>query len=374
MGDSSVKRIFFLGAGFSAHAGFPLGNNMLNFMEQNLHEINVMDKHYLSILRDIIEVYNKSNLGFFTDNLELLLTSLTLFDTYTKSNPILDELKKVYKRNIATTGDDKYYFPQHFISRIAHGVMTAFKNYHMSISNLENNSSVEGKSKKTAYSKFFDMLDENDSIITVNYDVICEQELWRRNKWTPLDGYGFRKTKDSLDLHVGPEQSAVKVYKLHGSINWAESNIARGKIMLTDLPIYFKDFKGKYTENDERGASIANVLILPNYLQSFIQHKAMLKVWNIAEEILLECEKLYFIGYSLSDIDCSLQLMLCNAIEKNSNLRKNKISVINNCNMDLGENLLSEKHNVFIRYQQLFGNYSCECKKESFERWINTKT
>src|SRR5262249_3239997 len=65
-----------------------------------------------------------------------------------------------------------------------------------------------------AYEQFAsETVQPGDAIISFNYDVSLERELARTNKWSIGDGYGF-------DIPEFPKHSAVKIYKLHGSVNW----------------------------------------------------------------------------------------------------------------------------------------------------------
>jgi hypothetical protein len=52
-----------------------------------------------------------------------------------------------------------------------------------------------------------------DCVITFNYDVSLDAHLRKAGKWSVGDGYGF-------SLEGLPQGSQVKLFKLHGSINW----------------------------------------------------------------------------------------------------------------------------------------------------------
>ena len=327
-----MKRVFFLGAGFSNLADFPLGNDLLSFVKQKLassHELFDQDV-YLPILEKVIDVFNASNRSFFAGNLELLLTSLTLSLNYGEKD-FIDKLMPIYKEFISH-GETGYFFPHHIIGRITYGIRSAFRNHHIRISSYGKNPPIDDVDKAGIYDYFFDMLEEGDVIITLNYDLISEQALWTKDKWTLLDGYGFKKSKESfmdenkIDLHEIPNQSKIKIYKLHGSINWAIDD-ENNKIILTDLQGFFKDYKGKNTEDNKFHANQASCLILPNYSRSLIGQNAMLEVWRKANKAISECEQLYFVGYGLSDIDSSIHYLLYDSINSNSKLNKKNVFI-----------------------------------------------
>ena len=367
-----MARVFFLGAGFSKLAGFPLGSELLAFVRQKLSSsVDYFDKNvYFPILEQVIEVYNSSNRGFSTSNLELLLTSFTLSLTY-NDNDFINKFRPIYEKFISKRAKS-YFFPHHIIGRITFGIRNAFLNHHSKISDYTKSPPIGDKNIAVVYNKFFDMLRKDDIIVTLNYDILCEQGLWIRDKWTLLDGYGFEKSKESLmgtdkvHLYTKPDTSIVKIYKLHGSINWA-GDYKQDGIILTDLTGFFKGFNGKNTENDKFDANEASRLILPNYSRSFIEQRAILEIWRKAKKEISKCEELYFIGYSLSDIDSSLQFMLYDAIGANKKLNRNTICVIDN---EQKEYLASSvERNARLRFEKFLNNKFSFINK-SFKDWI----
>ncbi|KPK98199.1 MAG: hypothetical protein AMJ95_05690 [Omnitrophica WOR_2 bacterium SM23_72] len=368
-----MKRVFFLGAGFSNLAGFPLGAELLHFVRQKLaSSVELMDQQvYLPILEQTIEIFKSSGRSFFANNLELLLTSFTLSLSYNDTE-FIDKFKPIYETYISS-GDKRYFFPQHVIGRITYGIRSAFRNHHILISGYGESPPIADQEKAEIYNKFFNMLGSEDTIITLNYDILCEQALWNNDKWTFLDGYGFNKTKESLmgsdnvGLYVKPEKSIVKIYKLHGSINWAEDYEKNEGIILTDLLVFSKSFKGRNTEDNKIGASEINRLILPNYSRSFIKQHAILEIWKAAKKSISECDELYFIGYGLSDIDSSLQFLLYDSISSNIKLNKESIFVIDNQSIE--HTFAFSEKSVFLRYSR-FLNDKCTFIKQSFKDWI----
>ena len=367
-----MKRVFFLGAGFSKLAGFPLGADLLNFVWQKLSNSKEWDNQqiYFPILEKTINIYNSSGRGFFATNLELLLTSFTLSMTYNDKD-FLNKFKPIYKKYISK-GNHRYTFYHHIIGRIAYGLRNAFRDHHMRISNFRKTCPIANKRKASIYDKFFNMLCAGDTIITLNYDLLCEQALWIKDKWTFLDGYGFDKTKESVmgrgkaGLYKKLEKSIVKIFKLHGSINWAEDYNTNG-IILSDL-LFFEDFRGNDTEDNKFGANFANRLILPNYSRSFIGQNAILEIWRKAKKAISECENLYFIGYALSDIDSPIQFLLYDSIRSNSRLNKEKIFVIDN--QPIKYTYGFSKKSVRLRYSR-FLDGKCTFINKSFKDWAS---
>lgn len=367
-----MGRVYFLGSGFSSLAGFPLGNNLLDFVRQQLStSVELFDKDvYSPVLESVISLYESSGQKYFSKNLELLLTSFSLSLVY-NDGEFLDKLKPIYYKFISKSGDKRYFFPKHILGRIVYGIRSAFLNHHIKISDYGKSLPIFDKKICEVYDKFFDMLEEGDTILTLNYDLLCEQGLWNKEKWTFLDGYGFKKDKgnilgiDKMHLYKRPESSEIKIYKLHGSVNWAK-DYEQEEIILDGL-YYFKGFKGKHTEADKFHAD-KQMIILPNYVRSFIKQKELLKIWCEAKKLISCCDELYFVGYSLSDIDSSLQYMLYDSISTNQKLDKSKIYVIDNqpteYTYEFSEKSVRLKFDKFLDGKFTFIN-------KSFEDWIN---
>ena len=86
--------------------------------------------------------------------------------------------------------------------------------------------------------------------------------------------------------------------------------------------------------------------------------------WEAKNEIS-KCDELFFIGYSLSDIDSSLQYMIYDAVCANVKLSRDRIHIINNQIIPPGD-LLDEKINVFIATNDR------ELRKNASKRGIRT--
>jgi len=370
-----MGRVFFLGAGFSKHAGFPLGGELLSFVRQELNNSkDYFDQScYSPILERVIELYKSSNLSHFASNFELLLTSLSLLLAYNDKD-FIDKLRPIYDEFVGSYDSKRYFLPELILGRITYGIRNAFLNHHMKICDYWDSPFICDEIIAGAYSRFFDILEAGDVIITLNYDVLCEQGLWNKRKWTFLDGYGFKKEKedlmdkDKVHLYTQAEESQIKVLKLHGSVNWA-GDYDKDGIILNDLQRYFHGYSGNDYERATGDQTIT--LVLPSYLTSYIKRKFILEIWRQARECIINCDQLYFIGYSLSDIDSALQYMLYDAISSNQKLNKGDIYVIDNQSSDgtfefFYKKDISMKFNKFLNGKYTFIN-------KAFEDWIMDK-
>lgn len=68
-----------------------------------------------------------------------------------------------------------------------------------------------------------DLLKENDSIITLNYDCLLEGVLDYLGVWTPRDGYARISAFPTDSILTNPKK--ITIHKIHGSENFVESSV-----------------------------------------------------------------------------------------------------------------------------------------------------
>lgn len=162
------------------------------------------------------------------------------------------------------------------------------------------------------------------SIISLNWDTLFE--------WILNDSNQGNKNKTSIDyctfnhLLKDPEQgnllfqdraSAIKIMKLHGSINWLYcSNCAR---LYTDfnenIGINFETICPCCPNIDKQGISMEEMIITPTMLKEFQNHHLKL-AWQHAFMELNQADIVVFIGYSLPIADFELRYFFKKALLK----------------------------------------------------------
>lgn len=146
----------------------------------------------------------------------------------------------------------------------------------------------------------------NTSILSFNYDIALDYACHYRG--LPID-YCLEDTAD---------RNAMKVLKLHGSLNWTDCKKCK-KIVAWKMNDYFN----KYTWNLDRTKSVQ--LNISNQLSNFAHcgighipsypyivpptwnksehHHAIENVWKHAAKELAQAENIFVIGYSLPETD-----------------------------------------------------------------------
>ncbi len=89
------------------------------------------------------------------------------------------------------------------------------------------------------YKKFYSLLTQQDTIVSLNYDLLSEIFLWNLNKWSFLDGYsdGVPFPPEEFGIKEYPHNkkqiSDIKIYKVHGSLNWIVYKGEKFLVLLT---------------------------------------------------------------------------------------------------------------------------------------------
>lgn len=208
-------------------------------------------------------------------------------------------------------------------------------------------------------------LNDDDSIITFNWDTLIDKSLKYNKSWSPKDGYYIRPKMMYRDRWIEGENGKTKNFllKLHGSTNWISSyiyyNFEEKKISFdhagsqntfyvyentkTPYPCYdgrympgYEDFSmGYYPPNlplNEKGKKIPDgysrikmtqrfgfnpkgksksegvvsmpIIIPPVKNKSYDFYGDLFpKLWEKAEDILREADKIYILGYSFPATD-----------------------------------------------------------------------
>jgi hypothetical protein len=146
-------------------------------------------------------------------------------------------------------------------------------------------------------------IEKGDALLTFNYDTVIEESMPENiSLWTPREGYGIDVTgvghewaKKWLSNHkIESEKKAqVKLFKLHGSINWRLYK--NNKVVLKKRPYVVKARKGN--PNYEGAA------FLPPGWHKRVDRQPYSTIWRKARLEMERCKTLVIIGYSLPDTD-----------------------------------------------------------------------
>jgi hypothetical protein len=297
------KTIFILGAGASKEAGAPLMKEFVDVAE-SLYATGQIDNDSKESFELVFKAYHElkaiyANAYLEIDNIESLFASFEMAKLLGRLgnlppeslDKLPDAIKHVIEKTLELTVD--------FISSIQNGKQ--FDNVTVRPAN--------------GYAQFGAMLRDyfdksknygNVSVITFNYDICIDHTLIFHG--IPLD-YCLERS----------EQGAVKVLKLHGSLNWAYCDKC-SKVIPFDETFFESGLtvrssssashvKKKYNataklkgfKHCEQNAS--SLMIVPPTWSKGQFHNQIKEVWQSAAKELAAAENIFICGYSMPETD-----------------------------------------------------------------------
>ena len=273
---------YVLGAGASHHAGYPLCKELWPRMTTWVSESPAAQSSYERVINRVRGWLNDP-----VDDMEAVLTDLTL------KRGVFGEL---------SDSDGK---------AMLDGIRECFRGFFKDIH------SKKKRGGARLYRDFAGKVEPGDVIVTFNYDVALENELFPAGRFRVRGGYGR-----AMALEWPEGKSSVVVLKLHGSINWngrigSQGAFVLGKHLspfvdnvdglLVDYPksVLDKEFKA----SNVVGQSIT--LILPSYRKRYSVRTSIgpefvafyKSLWAEAAEKLRGANRIVIIGYRMPAAD-----------------------------------------------------------------------
>lgn len=149
-----------------------------------------------------------------------------------------------------------------------------------------------------------------NTIISFNYDMVVEKALGIIK--VPFT-YGFKgKTVNYGDgaagTHGPDSESAIRLLKLHGSVNWAVTGTRGGKLKV------FKDYHAV------REAGCVPTLVPPTWRKTFA--KQLDHIWQECARALRSATRVIVVGFSMPPTDTHFKYLLGAGLQGNVSLRE----------------------------------------------------
>ena len=295
--------VFILGAGASKQCGAPLMADFLDVANQLLRSRSVEDKkeHFENVFRAIgalQSVHSKAQLDL--TNIESVFTALEIsnvlgklpnFDA-TEIPSVISSLKKVIVKTLESTIN----FPT---SQSYIGTPEPYESFTKLLSHL----------REEAFPQ------QSVSVITFNYDISIDTALFR-------EGIG-----PNYGIPPDPNcHNPVSLYKLHGSLNWAQRKDS-GTVYPLQLNQYFakysvhgfnkrgtckipigsqlSEYFSKYSDVEVESEPV----IVPPTWNKSDYHQALSTIWGKAAQDLSKARTIFICGYSLPETDAFFRLL-----------------------------------------------------------------
>ncbi|BDQ01552.1 SIR2 family protein [Ignavibacterium sp.] len=339
-----MKTAIFFGAGASRAEGAPLQGELF----KEYFKFIRADKptYYTTEMERELRAFFHLMFSIDVDNSDLAKIK---FPTFEEVLGVLDlaiqrneTLKNYDLDNIASNNNRLRNVRLHIImsmAQIIHEKLKSYKSLH------------EELCKKLATSNLI----KDVIFLTTNYDILIDNAL------TKLVDDPFKLTLDygidfvnflAEDDWKAPKQNSVKLFKLHGSLNWLYcptcNNITltpKEKGVIRLLP----DMYGQEKKNCSHCDSLFVPMIIPPSFFKNMNNAFLSIIWNKVEQELRDVNHIIFCGYSFPDADIHIKYLL-KRIQTNRKTRI-KFTVINNHNGKKNANKREEE----LRYKRFLG-------------------
>lgn len=323
-----AKRAFIIGAGFSKQAGMPLATELTPLLRRKFEEYDHREAlKWLDSLDERVNWMNdKSGNGRHVPNIEELF-DLAHFDA------LIWKMRQQMCPVGRGCGDTPF--------STAESIEAWLSYMEEDLRNVIWNQQEAALGKLNRIDRFTAMLQDDDTIITFNYDTLIERSISKAKKpWQ----YGFK-----LENRDG-----TRILKMHGSINWAV--VLRDQVDNFGYPVLFRkeDQNAKNTTPSPNEPEYTCVLLrIPDdKLSNRIENRFFQKgnkqygigiaglgrykpldtlpgsgpVWHSAGRALYHADEIYAIGFSLSPFDTMARLhfadVMCERTKKSRLPRK----------------------------------------------------
>jgi len=346
-------KVYFLGAGASKEAGYPLASELLSELERECKSTS--DSSVVEAWKAFSDFRDKAE-----EPAKTLLTSsnpeiaLSLLDLYCRTRELREEdwEKRVFAINDSSRSEEFQDLKTHPFDtepaelpeaqKAIRGLLLCLRKFFDWRNYLDSSTETAPDPPRWTYlAKELSSLEKGDVVITTNWDSLVERILLEQGRWTPSDGFGFPvnlKRKGFGEEGLPPEfprESEIRVLKLHGSFGWSSREYPRKLyirfdgylehlyIRLGSRPLFLRD-------NDEPvipdHSTDQSVVVYPTFLKRF-EHPELQKIWSAAHGALLATNEIQILGYSLPDDDTPVRVLL-NSIR--GRLERGEVSVIVN--------------------------------------------
>ena len=283
---------FVLGAGFSVDYNpryVPLSKNFMAIAEQNGF-LDPRGRH--KELVDFIRKYY----GEYTDvNIESLATFLT--------SPLIP------------AREYRYDYHAKLYSDLTEIIFNTVEDVH------RHPASDDIRRRYQQFANF--LVDVHANIITFNYDLILDDLLGNTRYWYPPDGYGteMRVFPESARMNsvfqagvLKPINSEVKLFKLHGSVNWGKPLLPQQYgpegVFLNEgsaLRPMVSLSRYEHVSHPELEPFIVPPILSKDQIQ---REPILMNSWHRAREALKKSRMIFVIGYSFPQTDFFFEFLI----------------------------------------------------------------
>lgn len=283
-----MARVYILGAGASCFAGYPLAKKLWPFVRDRSPGDVVADQRRQAVIKEMERIIMRFPPKVYDEpDLEELFTFLDLSlltpDVFQLGHADWQSMRPQMVGMIA----DAFMNYQHDL-----------QGYLYSGGKAPQGVDVDRGTTVKVLDAWATIVVEGDVLVSFNWDLLHDVTLHRGGKWLCGDGYGFRSQQATV-----ARSSPVKLYKLHGSANWAQAGTDEEPAILYST-VFFGDPRDDEDYMKEVGWDQGRKsMVIPSYLKFLGPNPTLVRIWNKAGEALRNAEEVVVIGYGLHRAD-----------------------------------------------------------------------
>jgi hypothetical protein len=217
--------------------------------------------------------------------------------------------------------------------------------------------------------QFMSSLTPSDTLISLNYDLVVDKAVCQCKQSPQYVDYGVPiryAIEPNGQRSEYPAELHLKVYKLHGSLNW----LYCPRCQHIDVPMAPT---GRVLDVTQYGGHntircvhctvpYETIMIAPTFFKSY-NNGYVAQIWREAEEAFCKAGEIIFVGYSMPDADIVLRCMFKRAYYAGSTFGDHKHATIRVVDIESGS------PDVKRRFENLFRTIDYD--DSGFEKYID---
>jgi NAD-dependent SIR2 family protein deacetylase len=329
------RNVYILGAGFSAPAGAPVIRNFLDYSREFYdYPRSSMDESEREKFANVFKF--KRSMGQAREKVVLDLDNIEkLFGLVEISDRLgidLGQTREDIVYLIAKTLQIAISWPKHTRPRVRFRVTTSpnfLKNLEGYLSYFRNTEADYFEADMYDYflGLVTGVLDDpdrrstrKDTIITFNYDLICDHSLGRLG--VKPDYHLDAKLVTMDEMGVNSSGKSVDLLKLHGSTNWGICSKCSESVTILSQKITDDPYLFRTQICPSCKANAYQLLLVPPSWDKSEYQSILKGVWSKAVEELSAATRICIVGYSMPESDAFFEYLLTLALSQNDGLYK----------------------------------------------------
>ncbi|MBI2411940.1 MAG: hypothetical protein HYV24_01850 [Deltaproteobacteria bacterium] len=198
------------------------------------------------------------------------------------------------------------------------------------------------------------------TLITSNYDASVEYELFEKFDTAKIDfGFSWRDVDDEEIIYGQPPTADLRIYKLHGSLNWLKCDLCEHIYINTQVDIFHLAFSaGKnYYNTCHCGNPLKVIMVAPSFERE-VRDPNLLHIWKSAVQGLREADRWVMIEYSMPSEDLAIKSLLIRGLNSRRNKKDFEVEVVQ-------KGRASED-----KYSLMFGRNNLKFYKDGLEKYL----